>query len=399
MSAIGPYSNSYNSYLPSLRDPVVETEPEASQAPVDCCSEFFLAEAKIAGRTLDFPAPLASDLVVYPIGEELSSKTPDGDSSFQWTSSYGFVGITAFGEEYNEGNVIEGMNTEGLVYSSLTLAATTYQTVPPDQMDKSMALSDLPVWLLGTCASVDDVKEALQQVYVWGDVIFPLGVPGFHFAFHDKTGASLVVEYMKGKLKMYDNPLGMLTNDPPFPEQLENFHHYDDLNTGFAPGSTYPGTGMDGLPGSWSTQSRFVRGGKLLQNVKIEKNCEIQMAMQILGSLEVPKGIKLAWADKNYDYDRTHWKTISDIANLQLFYQTATAKEWYEVDLKTLDFKGSQRNSIPIYHSKRERDPSTPWAISVTGQLNSKISSNEPPKEQLESYFSRALSFVGLSSK
>ncbi|MDP1880264.1 MAG: linear amide C-N hydrolase [Parachlamydiaceae bacterium] len=360
-----------------VKKPKIQASNEKFNRIWECCSEFFLAKSLVAGRTLDFPMPIFSYLVKFPVGEQLTSKDPDGNSSFKWTSKYGFVGITGFGDENNCGNVIEGINTEGLSYSSLTLEATEYQTVPKDQMDRAMAVSDFPVWLLGTCATIDDVKQSLSNVYVWGDTIFPIGVPAFHFAFHDKNGESLVVEYVDGQLNMYDNPLGMLTNDPPFPEQLETFHEYDSLNTGFAPGSTYPGTGMQGLPGDWSTQSRFVRGGKLLQNVKIEKGCEIQMAMQILGSLEVPKGIKLAWADKNHDYDRTHWKTITDIANLQLFYQTATAEDWFSVDLKCLDFTNTERNSLVIYHPKLERDQNKKWSIPMNNQLNSAIPKNK----------------------
>lgn len=340
----------------------------------ECCSEFIIPGTFIKGRTLDFPTPLISNLVLHPIGESLSSKDPNRNVSLEWVSKYGFVGITLFGDENNDGNVIEGINTEGLTLSGLTLEATTYQSVPEGEMNKAMALSDVFVWLLGTCATIGDVEEALSSVYLWGDPVSPLPLPPkLHFSIHDKSGKSFVIEYIDGKLKSYENPLGMLTNDPTFPEQLENFYQYDYLTTGFAEGSTYPGSGMIGLPGDWSSPSRFVRGGKLLENVKIEKGCEIQTAMQILGSVEVIKGIKLAFKHLDIDYDSTHWKTITDIANLQLFYQTINSREWYQVDLNQLNFNGS-KCSIPIYHPKQDRDPNTKWAIPMNDQLNKNYS-------------------------
>lgn len=329
------------------------------------CSDFFVHEGLLVGRTLDFPSPILSRLVKIPVGEKLTSKDPEGNPAYQWTSQYGIVGLTAFGDENNGSNIIDGMNTEGLKIGSLSLEETVYQTVPNDQMNKAMALSDSFVWLLGTCATIEDVKKALSEVYIWGDIIPPMQTPYLqHYSIHDKTGASLVVEYINGELRMYDNPVHMLTNDPPFPEQLENLRTYDYLNTAFEEGQN-PGTGMKGLPGDYTTTSRFVRGATLL---KFAKKCEdaFHLAMTILGSLEVPLGLKLAFTNNDKDYDATRWKTISDLANLTFYYMTIQSRGWTSVDLKQLDFStGSGRTSIPIFDSKQNQ-----WATSVTDQLN-----------------------------
>lgn len=95
-----------------------------------------------------------------------------------------------------------------------------------------------------------------------------------HWIIADKSGC-IVVESVKDGLKVYENPVGVLTNNPPFDMQLQNLNNYmslsaaDPKNT-FAPDinlSTYSrGMGALGLPGDLSSQSRFVRAAFVKAN-------------------------------------------------------------------------------------------------------------------------------------
>ena len=106
-------------------------------------------------------------------------------------------------------------------------------------------------------------------------VIAPTLVPGFppepqpvHVVVYDKTGASIVIEPLDGKLKVYDNPLGVITNSPTFDWHMINVRNYVALNPRNVPpvtinGTTFrnmgQGSGMLGLPGDFTPPSRFVR--------------------------------------------------------------------------------------------------------------------------------------------
>lgn len=70
-------------------------------------------------------------------------------------------------------------------------------------------------------------------------------------------------------LHIYDDPVGILTNNPPFPQQMAILNRYRGLSprqpqNAFAPGVELPcysrGMGAKGLPGDLSSDSRFVRG-------------------------------------------------------------------------------------------------------------------------------------------
>ena len=101
-----------------------------------------------------------------------------------------------------------------------------------------------------------------------------LGIAGLHFPaaqlhwlLADATGA-LTLEPTAAGLQIYENPVGVLTNNPPFPQQLFALNNYMHLsprqpeNT-FAPDvplQAYSrGMGALGLPGDLSSGSRFVR--------------------------------------------------------------------------------------------------------------------------------------------
>lgn len=88
-----------------------------------------------------------------------------------------------------------------------------------------------------------------------------------HWIIADKSEA-IVAESTATGLHIYDNPAGVLTNNPPFEMQMQNLSNYISLSPSqpentFAPDvplAAYSrGMGALGLPGDLSSQSRFVR--------------------------------------------------------------------------------------------------------------------------------------------
>ena len=195
------------------------------------CTDFLLT-AKIAERTWSTGARWNSawssthDHWCAAAARSCSSRTPDKTlerNGLQWTVKYGYVGMNV----RKLSSVVDGLNERGLSVGTLWLPGSEYQKAS----DPSRALSVLLVndWLLGTCASVADVKAALPDVEVWAYKPMEEKLDPIHFTVHDASGNSIVIEYTAGKLHIYDNPIATTTNAPVFPWHLENVRNYVGL--------------------------------------------------------------------------------------------------------------------------------------------------------------------------
>ena len=136
---------------------------------------------------------------------------------------------------------------------------------------------ELIPWLLGSCATLAEVRTLLAKTNIV-NIPFSEQLPlaQLHWLIADKTG-SIVVESTADGLHIYDNPVGVLTNNPPFPQQLFALNNYRALSprtpaVAFADGLDLPvysrGLGALGLPGDLSSQSRFVRAAFVRMNAK-----------------------------------------------------------------------------------------------------------------------------------
>lgn len=87
-------------------------------------------------------------------------------------------------------------------------------------------------WILGSCATVEEVKAAVGKVHVVA--IYP-DASTVHWRFADASGRQLVLEIIDGEPIFYENELGVLTNSPGFEWQLTNLNNYVNLYPGAAP--------------------------------------------------------------------------------------------------------------------------------------------------------------------
>jgi choloylglycine hydrolase len=92
---------------------------------------------------------------------------------------------------------------------------------------KTMAIWEVGSWLLENFASVEEVKANIGKIVVPTVVFAGWGfAPEAHLVVHDASGKSIVIEYVGGKLNVYDNPLGVITNSPAFDWQMTNLRNY-----------------------------------------------------------------------------------------------------------------------------------------------------------------------------
>ena len=233
----------------------------------DACTGITLKSkdgATIVARTIEWGgSDLNSHYVVVPRGYTQSSYIPDGTKNgMTFTARYGFVGIAVEQEEF----VAEGLNEAGLSAGLFYFPRTgQYKDYVLSEKDKSISDLQLVSWILGECATVDQVKAALENVRV---IAIDPRASTVHWRFADTSGRQIVLEIIGGEVRFYDNPLGVLTNSPELSWHLTNLNNYVNLFPGSAPSqrlgaielnSLGAGSGFLGIPGDITPPSRFVR--------------------------------------------------------------------------------------------------------------------------------------------
>lgn len=323
----------------------------------NACTDFIIQSKEgvfVTGRSLEFASEIESVLAIYPQGEERSSKAPNGKSSIQWKRKYGFVGANAFQLPF----VVDGLNEAGLSCGFLWLPGTEYQTIAPSDSNKALDFMDFGDWILSNFATTQEVKEAVKQVRIWGHHVPALPeIPPVHAVIHDATGQNLVIEFIKGEMKVYDNPIGVTTNSPPFDWQITNLQNYIHLTAenaapiqwnGVSVHPTGQGSGMMGIPGDWTPPSRFVKIATYLRFITQPQTAleAVNLAQHLLNSVDIPKGTIHEQGATSGDY--TQWSLIKDLSNKIFYFRSYQDLTLKSVNLKQLNLKNSSPKRVAI---------------------------------------------------
>lgn len=329
----------------------------------NACTNFMLKSQDgtvMVTRTLEFGPSLHSQVVTSPRGRAFASPAPDGGKGLSWISKYGYVYINFFGKD----QAVDGMNEKGLSIGYLYLPAITqYPTVPKDKERKALSYLNVGDWILGNFSSVQDVKKAIKKQAIFANkenfgsyknVIFPL-----HLVVTDKTGKSITVEFTHGKINVYNNKNGVLTNTPSYPWQVINQYNYANLspntpnfNTYKVDGVSYAGTGQGsgavGLPGDYSPPSRFTKMSFLTKYAAPPKNAVelLNISQHIINTVDIPKGIVRGIKGDNVPDDITQWTVFKDLKNNKLYFHSYENSALKEVDLNKLNLS----KGAPVYH-------------------------------------------------
>lgn len=160
---------------------------------------------------------------------------------------------------------------------------------------------ELIPWILGQCETVADAEGLLSNMNILNEAFSEeLPISPLHWLISDKN-SSIVVEAMQDGLNVYENPVGVLTNSPSFDMQLFHLNNYMALkNT--PPKNHFSkdvdlsrysnGMGALGMPGDWSSQSRFVRASFVKMNAVCgdSETESVSQFFHILGSVEHQRG-------------------------------------------------------------------------------------------------------------
>ncbi|MEO5355701.1 MAG: choloylglycine hydrolase family protein [Nitrospirae bacterium YQR-1] len=264
-------------------------------------------------------------LRLWPVGNKITSVRPDGSAGASWTSKYAYFGFVG---NKTSTNVSDGQNSAGLSLEMLNFPGyAQYQDVKPN--DKNViATDDFGTWILGNFGSVDEIKQQLPLMTVWGkpNVLMSNQIPQFHFVVHDKGGKSIIIEYIKKKLHIYDNNIKVMTNSPDYIWMTENLKNYVNLSpdnvvrtfNGINLKPFGQGSGMIGVPGDYTPPSRFVKAAYLLLHAKQPDTAMegVRSVIHILNNVDIPFGsVREKMNDGNYAQDYTLWRVVKDLKN------------------------------------------------------------------------------------
>lgn len=328
------------------------------QAAVACTGITLTARdgATVVARTIEWGgSELNSRYVVVPRGYAQRSFVPGGQrDGMAFTARYGYVGLTVEQEEF----VAEGLNESGLSAGLFYFPGYgRYEAYDPAKRATSIADLQLVSWILGTCATVDEVREAVAGVQI--TAVDPRAQT-VHWRFADASGRQIVLEVIDGKPVFYDNALGVLTNSPGFEWQLTNLNNYVNLYAGSAPAHRLgavrlapfgAGSGLLGIPGDVTPPSRFVRAAFYQTSAPQQPTAlkTVLQCFQILNNFDIPIGIEFAPGEIPVDIpSATQWTSVTDVRNRVVYYRTMYNSTIRSIDLRSIDFVQVEYRSAPL---------------------------------------------------
>lgn len=310
--------------------------------------------AVVYGRTMEWGSfDLNSQVVVYPRGHKFTAHTPDKKPGVTWKGTFGFVGLDGLDAEVT----LDGMNEKGLAVGGFYHPGfAEYQKYDPQKANECMGPADVIAYLLSTCATVDEAKAAIAKVRVTPVVASAIGMaPPAHYLVTEPNGKAVVIEYLKGELKLFDAPLGVITNAPAYDWHETNLRNYINLSPVALPGKKIEdldfkplggGSGMIGLPGDFTPPSRFVRAVAFSKTARPTPTGEetVYELFRILDNFNVPLGAAEGEGEATTKGMRssTIWTTVWDTKNQVLYYHTQNNRRVRKVDLSKIDFRSAQ---------------------------------------------------------
>ncbi len=316
----------------------------------------------IYGRTMEWGAyDLHSDLVKVPRRHSFTAKLGGGMKGMRWENKFGFVAINAVKKPL----IMDGMNETGLTVGVLYFPGfAKYQQLVKSKASSTINNVDLAAYILGKFKKVKNIKKELPKIRVIhnAEIDKDFGAPSpLHLVVTDNTGSSIVIEYVAGKLSIYDNKVGVMTNSPSYDWQILNLRNYPQLRAfggggnrninGVSLAPFGAGSGMLGLPGDVTPVSRFVRAVAFTSTTKPPKTVKtgINEVSRILNNFDIPRGlVREGKSEKDSHLNFTQWSTIGDIKNARYYWWTEHNRRMRMVDLKKLNFNGSKITRIPL---------------------------------------------------
>lgn len=297
------------------------------------------------GRNLDLDCSFGETVVITPRNFPLPFRHTEA-----LERHYAMIGMASASPVFPL--YAEAVNEKGLAMAGLNFPGNAFYRDASgsagDASDKlELASFEMIVWFLGKCASVDEAEGYLDRLCIV-DTAFAEQMPPapLHWMLADKDRC-LVIGQVREGLKIYENPVGVLTNNPPFDFHLMNLNNYMNL-TAKSPGNRFAdgmdlkpfaqGMGAVGLPGDASSVSRFVRAAFLKWNSVSDRTEEANVSQffHILDSVAMVRGSVVT---EQGTYDITTYSCCANARTGVYYYKIYDDSRIRRADLHDADLE------------------------------------------------------------
>lgn len=300
------------------------------------------------GRTLDYECSYGEQVVITP---------RDFPFAFRHVPPlehhYAMIGMATVAQGYPL--YYEATNEKGLSMAGLNFPGNARYTPCVEGRDNVSPFEFIP-WMLGQCANLAQARALLDRIHL-ADTPFSDSLPLFplHWMLSDREG-SVTVEAMEGGLRVYDNPVGVLTNNPPFDYQMQNLNNYLGLSP-MQPENRFSsaldlkpwgqGFGMLGMPGDLSPASRFVRAAYTkLNSASGDSEAEsVGQFFHILGTVTHPRG---SVRTSSGNYEITVYSCCCNTDRGIYYYTTYENSQISAVDLHRVNLDSQELFCYPL---------------------------------------------------
>ncbi len=320
-----------------------------------CTAATYCTKDHYFGRTLDYEVSYGESVVITPRNFPFVFR-----HTAPMEHHYAIIGMATVAGDYPL--YYEATNEKGLSMAGLNFPGNAHYK-PLAEGKENVATFELIPWLLGQCATVAEAKAHLAEINLANtpfSEMFP--VSPLHWILADRNEA-ITIESVKSGLQIYENPVGILANNPPFDYQMTNLSNYLHLSTeqpenhfapelGLEPYSR--GMGMLGMPGDLSSASRFVRAAfTKLHSISGDTESEsISQFFHILGAVAQQRGCVHMGDGK---YEITIYTSCCNTDRGIYYYTTYENSQITGVDMHRENLEGEKLIAYPLVTGQQIR--------------------------------------------
>ena len=320
-----------------------------------CTAATYTTKDFYFGRTLDYEFSYGDEVTITPRNYPFNFIEKGTIHTH-----YAIIGMAHVIQDYPL--YYDAINEKGLGMAGLNFVGNADYKEKMCEKDNIAQFEFIP-WILSQCATVKEAKNLVEKINLL-NISFndKLPVAELHWIISDSTG-SITVESVKEGIKIYENPVGVLTNNPPFDMQMFGLNNYMNLSTTppetkFAKGLNLTeysrGMGAIGLPGDLSSQSRFIRVAFTKMNsISGEGEKEsVSQFFHILNSVDQQRGCCNLGNGK---YEITIYTSCCNTTKGIYYYTTYDNHQITAIDMHKENLDGNKLIKYPLITEEQIR--------------------------------------------
>ena len=317
-----------------------------------CTAISFLTDNHYFGRNLDLEYSYDENIVITPRNFPLPFR-----KKLPLEKHLAIIGMAYVCDNYPL--YYDATNEKGLSMAGLNFPEYADYKSMVTKKDNIAPFEFIP-WVLGQCSTVSEARQLLSKVNLLKENFrTDLPLTPLHWMIADHNSC-IVIESVKAGLNIYKNPVGVLTNSPSFDMQLFHLNNYMHLTNQmpknlFAPDLDLKqysnGMGALGMPGDWSSQSRFVKASFVKMNsvCGTSETESVSQFFHILGAVEHPRGCVVMGGNL---YEITVYSSCCNTDKGIYYYKT---------------YENSQISAVNLFHENLESDKIVSYPL-IQGQ-------------------------------